>query len=134
MRAVVLANQSTINLLNQEFVNVWVLKYELEVMRDKVGLAKMPSLAREIVKVWKPISPVDSLVISPDLDLIGLQRLHDLVYEKRDDVTAKSNVKPELTRQSLVDSYRDFLKASLKGDRPGVNGLADVSARSPANK
>ncbi len=97
-------------------------------MRDELGLANVAPLPRAIIRGWQPNLVVDCLVISPDLDLLGCQPLHDLYYEKRSDLTVKPTVKPGITRRGVTLAYRDFLTASLKGDRPGLNGSATGSA------
>ncbi len=114
--------------MNREFVNVWVLNYELKLMREELELANVAPLPRAIIKGWSPNLVVDCLVISSDLDLLGCQPLHDLYYEKRSDLTTKPIVKPGITPRDVLLGYRHFLTASLKGDRPGLNGSATGSA------
>ncbi len=75
-------------------------------MREKLGLANVAPLPRTIIKGWQQKSPVDCLVISPDLELLGRQPANDL---------------PGLTRRDKVLAYRDFLTASQNGDHPGLN-------------
>ena len=93
-------------------------------MREELGLANVAPLPRAIIKGWQPNLVVASLVISPDLDLIGYQRYDDLSYEKRSDLTTKPIVKPGITPRDVLLGYRHFLTASLNGDRPGLNGSA----------
>ena len=88
-------------------------------MRDELGLANVAPLPRAIIKGWSPNLVVDCLVISSDLDLLGCQPLHGLYYEKRSNLTVKPTAKPGITRRGVMLAYRDFLTASLKGDRPG---------------
>ncbi len=56
------------------------------------------------IKGWKPHSPVDSLVFSPDLKLLGRQPTNDLVFAGPD----------------MVALYDKFLKDSLTGAEPGL--------------
>ena len=108
MRAVVLSDQAIIDRLNRDFVNVWVLNRELKVMRLQLGLDNLAPLPSAIVHGWQPHSPVDCLVISPDLELLGCQPVNDMPR----------------TAMAKIRAYKDFLTSSLEGDRPGLNGSA----------
>ncbi len=102
MRAVVLSKKSVIDHLNQNFVNVWVLNYDLKKMRDERGIDNLPPLAKSIINSWKQHSPVDCLVISPELKLLGRQPVNELF-------------------SSGGFSYRAFLDHSVQGKRPGLS-------------
>ena len=82
-------------------------------MREKLGLANVAPLPRTIIKGWQQNSPVDCLVMSPDLELLGRQPVNDLLAK----LTNPGDVLLE---------YRSFLTASQNGDRPGLN--AEVPA------
>ncbi len=102
MRAVVLSRKPIIDRLNQDFVNVWVLNYDLKKMRDERGIDNLPLLAKTIINSWKQHSPVDCLVISPELKLLGRQPVNELF-------------------SSGGFSYRAFLDHSVQGKRPGLS-------------
>ena len=69
--------------MNENFINAWVSNVELErtpskqkfmVLRRQQGFKpvdKTRPLAQAIMKGWKKFSPADSLVISPELELMG---------------------------------------------------------------
>ena len=69
--------------MNENFINAWVSNVELErtpfkqkfmALRRQQGFKpfdKMHPLAQAIMKGWKKNSPADSLVISPELELMG---------------------------------------------------------------
>ena len=69
--------------MNENFINVWVLNSQLErspytktaiALRRKYNFKpfdKTRPLAQAIVKGWKKHSPADSLILSPDLELMG---------------------------------------------------------------
>ena len=103
MRAVVLSNDRIIKLLNEKFVNTWVLNTNLKRLREAKGIDGMQPLARTIVSGWKQHSPVDCLVISPDLELIGRQPVNELIMMNNMEV-----------------GYQRFLAESLEGKRPGL--------------
>ena len=62
---------------------------------------KMHPLAQAIMKGWKKHSPSDSLIISPDLELMGRQPVNDLIGA------------------NMGQRYLTFLKESLEGKLPG---------------
>ena len=92
-------------MLNQDFVNVWVLNTDMKRLREKRGRANLPPLIGAIVDGWKAGSPVDSLVLSPQLELLGRHPANDLVYAGPD----------------FAAAYRDFLQASVNGERPDLD-------------
>ena len=102
MRAVALSDDQNIKLLNENFINTWVLNTDMKRLRDAKTLDDLPPLTRVIVQGWKRFSPVDCLIISPELELMGRQPVN------------------ELPLRNKAKQYRLFLSESLVGKRPGV--------------
>ena len=112
MRAVVLSNDRIIKFLNENFINTWVSNVELErtpfkkefmALRRQQGFKpfdKMHPLAQAIMKGWKKRSPSDSLILSPDLELMGRQPVNEISGD-------------------WAEGYLTFLKESLAGKLPG---------------
>ena len=111
MRAVVLSNDRIIESLNEKFVNTWVLNTDMKRLREAKGIDGMQPLARTIISGWKRHSPVDCLVISPDLELMGRQPVNELF-------NAINN---------MEEAYRRFLVESLEGKRPGLGSTRHVA-------
>ena len=111
MRAVVLSNDRIIESLNEKFVNTWVLNTDMKRLREAKGIDGMQPLARTIISGWKQHSPVDCLVISPDLELMGRQPVNELF-------NAINNMEA---------AYRRFLVESLEGKRPGLSSTRHVA-------
>jgi hypothetical protein len=85
-------------------VNVWVLNHELKQMRAELGIDNVAPLPRAIINGWKPGSPVDCLVVSPELELLGRQPVNELLsFGSRS-----------------VEKYKEFLTASLDGKYPDL--------------
>ena len=99
--------------MNENFINTWVSNVELErtpnkqalmVLRRQQGFKpfdKMHPLAQAIAKGWKKRSPSDSLILSPDLELMGRQLVNDLIGA------------------NMGQRYLTFLKEALDGKLPG---------------
>lgn len=87
---------------------MWVRNAELRRMRDSQGFEGMPPLARTIIgHKWRR-GPVDTWVISPELEAIGHVAVNDyLDNNRREDGTLES------------ENYLLFLAESLKGKLPG---------------
>lgn len=130
MRAVVLSQDETIEFLNENFINVWVSNVVLErtsVMRDYAAqrfedgsralFNRTHPLAEAVMKGWKEHSPVDCLIISPDLELMGRQLLNELL-----DVGG-----------NLHNDYLAFLKEALDGKQPGLGNLI-LTRESPSEE
>ena len=125
MRAVVLSNNRVIEFLNENFINTWVSNFELErtpnkkaymAVRREQGfkpLDRMHPLAQGIMKGWKERSPSDSLILSPDLELMGRQPVNDLIGA------------------NMGQRYLTFLKEALDGKLPGFG--EDTSESEPLN-
>ena len=73
-------------------------------MRLKLGLDNVSPLPRAIIMGWQQGSPVDCLVISPDLKLLGRQPVNEI----------------PATAAAGIDAYNGFLTSSLAGDQPGL--------------
>lgn len=74
---------------------------------------KTHPLAQAIMKGWKERSPSDSLILSPDLELMGRQPVNDLLGS------------------SMAESYLTFLQEALTGKLPGFG--EDTSEPEPLN-
>ena len=125
MRAVVLSQDPIIEFLNENFINTWVSNFELErtpnkrdymAVRRQHGYKpfdKMHPLAQAIMKGWKEHSPSDSLILSPDLELMGRESVNDLIGA------------------NMRQHYLTFLKEALDGKLPGFG--EDTSEPEPLN-
>ena len=71
-------------------------------LRDTKTLDEIPLLIQTVIRNWKKHSPVDCLIISPELQLMGRQPVN------------------ELPSRNKAAQYRLFLSESLEGKRPGV--------------
>ncbi|MXZ01999.1 hypothetical protein F4Y93_15670, partial [Candidatus Poribacteria bacterium] len=101
--------------MNENFINAWVLNSQLErtpytktaiALRRKYDFKpfdKTRPLAQAIEKGWKKHSPADSLVISPNLELMG-----------------RLPVNERHPPYNGAKGYRLFLQESLDGKRPGL--------------
>ena len=115
MRAVVLSDDRVIEFLNENFINTWVpnselgrvpsLRNPIAKRREREGKTFDTShaLAQAIMKGWKEKSPADSLVISPEFELMGRQPVNDLLFSG-----------------DWVKRYMTFLKLSLDGKYYGL--------------
>ena len=108
MRAVALSDDKNIKLLNANFINTWVLNTDMKRLRAAKALDDMPPLTRVILQSWKRHSPVDCLIVSPELELIGRQPVN------------------ELPSRNKAARYHLFLVESLEGKRPGVGEKAQM--------
>lgn len=121
MRAGVLSDDKVIKFLNDNFINVWVSNVELErTPRKQAYMAKRrrelakpfdrtQPLAKAIMEGWQEHSPVDCLVISPELDVMGKIPLHEFFDECDQNHIAE------------VEGYLAFLKDSIDVKFPGFN-------------
>ena len=108
-----------IEFLNENFINTWVSNVELErTPRKKAYMAKRPKrksktfnrthpLAQAIMNGWKEDSPVDCMVISPELDVMGKLPLNDFFND-----CSQKGISDE-------DGYLAFLNDSLDAKFPG---------------
>jgi len=88
--------------LNENFINTWVLNTDMKRLRNANTIDDLPPLIQIIVQGWKRHSPVDCLIISPELELIGRQPVN------------------ELPLRNKAAQYHFFLSEALEGKRPGV--------------
>ena len=112
MRAVALSNDRIIDFLNENFINTWVPNSELgrtPSLRDPIAKRReregrtfdtSHALAQAIMKGWKKHSPVDTLIISPEFEVIGKQPINDIGWP-------------------MDELYLTFLKDSIAGKLPG---------------
>ena len=110
MRAVVLSDERIIEFLNENFINTWIRNIDLRHMRDTIGFDGISPLARTIMsnKWWR--GPVDTWVISPELEAIGHVAVNDyLGNNRREDGIVES------------ENYLLFLADSLAGKLPGFS-------------
>ena len=122
MRTGVLSKNAIIEFLNENFINTWVENAEL----GRTGSLQAPiakrreregktfntnhALARAIMRGWVKGSPVDCFVISYDFDLMGSVDFNEFLDNLK---------RPE----DEPMAYMQFLKASLKGKRPGLGDI-----------
>ena len=118
MRAVALSDDRNIEFLNENFINTWVLNTDMKRLRDAKGIDAMPPLTRTIVRAWKRLSPVDCLIISPALELMGRQPVNELSRHNR---------------HKRAEHYRLFLIESLAGKRPGLSEKDQIRLASSRN-
>ncbi len=103
MRAVVLSNEQNIKFLNENFINTWVLNTDMKRLRDAKKIEH--PLASTIIHAWKKHSPVDCLIISPTLELMGRQPVNELLAQGY---------------FALAQNYHTFLVEALARKLPGV--------------
>ena len=122
MRAVVLSDERIIEFLNENFINTWVRNAELRRMRDSQGFEGMPPLARTIItNKWRR-GPVDTWVISPELEAIGHVAVNEyLDNNRREDGILES------------ENYRLFLEDSLADKLPGF-GNTVITPEQPSQR
>ena len=112
--------------MNENFINTWVPNSELGRVpsllepiakrREREGKTFDTShaLAQAIMKGWKKGSPADSLVISPEFELMGRQPVNELLFSR-----------------NTSARYLMFLQESLTGKLPGL--VDDTSRPEPIN-
>ena len=79
------------------------------------GVDTTHPLAQTIINGWEIHSPVDSLVISPELEVMGRQDANRLDEDSRD------------RGLSEAEGYRLFLSEALEGKRPGLGRIVLTS-------
>ena len=79
--------------------------------RSFKGVDTTHALAQAIVNGWQLHSPVDCLVISPDLELMGRQLVNELDQDSRD------------RGLSETEGYHLFLSEALEGKNPGLGRI-----------
>ncbi len=112
MRAVVLSDDRIINYLNENYINTWIRTIELRKMRDTLGYQQIYPLAWTIISHKWRRGPVDSWIISPELEAIGHVPINEYLGEnRREDGTLES------------ENYLLFLQDSLSGKLPGLGNI-----------
>ena len=121
MRTGVLSNENIIAFLNENFINTWVANADLgrsgslqepiekRRKRENITFDTNNSLVKAIMKGWAKGSPVDTIVVSSDCELMG-----SLDYNEFLD---------NLGRMHDVDGYQLFLNDTLEGKRPGLGDV-----------
>ena len=104
MRAVVLSDRRNIEFMNENFINTWVFNLDLQRLRDVQGMDAIHPLSRTIIQEWTRESSIDSLIISPELEIIGRQPVNELLSEDR---------------KIWAEAYHAFLVNALAGKLPG---------------
>jgi hypothetical protein len=100
LRAGPLSDTSNIELLNDRFVNTWVLNKTVPERRDKASSADTRRLSEAVLDAKQKGSPVDCLVLTPDLALVAVREVHDLLDGRH--------------IGSWPARYRDFLAGALE--------------------
>lgn len=80
------------------------------------GVDTTHPLAQAIINGWQLHSPVDCLVISPVLELMGRQLVNQLRHDSKD------------SGLSEIEWYRLFLSEALEGKRPGLGRIVLTDA------
>lgn len=81
MRAGPLSHNRVIQTLNEGFITTWVLKSTVPGLRDKAANADTRLLAKAVLDARQKKSPVDCVVLSPDLKLISVLAFNDFNKE-----------------------------------------------------
>jgi len=111
--------------LNAHFINTWVSnvafgrtpnKRAYIAQRSLKGVDTTHPLAQAIISGWEIHSPVDCLIISPELKLMGRQDANRLRGDSRD------------RGLSEEEGYRLFLSEALEGKRPGLGRIVLTAA------
>lgn len=107
--------------MNENFINTWVsnadlgrsgsLQEPIEKRREREGITfdTNNSLVKAIMKGWAKGSPVDTIIVSPDFELMGCLDYNEFL--------------DNLGRMHDVDGYQLFLNDSLEAKRPGLGDL-----------
>ena len=112
--------------MNEHFINTWVSnvafgrtpnKRAYTAQRGFKGVDTTHPLAQTIVNGWQLHSPVDCLVISPELELMGRQLVNELNRDSMD------------RGLSETEGYRLFLSEALEGKSPGLGRIVLTHAR-----
>jgi hypothetical protein len=82
LRAGPLSDTSNIELLNDRFVNTWALNNTVKDRRDKAATADTRRLAQVLLDAKLKGSPVDCLVLTPDLTLVTVRETGYLLDSK----------------------------------------------------
>lgn len=88
MRAGPLSDKAVIDYLNGNFINTWVLNVTVPGLRDQAA-ADTRRLASAVLGAKQKGSPVDCVVLSPDLALLDVQPVNDLLVVHRAEVIVR---------------------------------------------
>ncbi len=114
MRAGPLSHTSVVELLNEDFINTWVLAKHLESIAETTTSAPVRKAALLLAK--KNLVPVDSFALSPDGDFLSAMWAEDMYPFSPID---RSRVPRDRPRRNLPEKmYADFLKSALKAYPP----------------
>ena len=109
--------------MNEHFINTWVSNVAFgrtpnkraylakRIQHGFKGVDTTHPLAQAIISGWELHSPVDSLVISSELEVMGRQDANRLHEDSRD------------RGLSEAEGYRLFLSEALEGKRPGLDRI-----------
>ena len=123
MRAVALSDEQNIKFLNAHFINTWVSNVALgrtpnkraylaqRIQHGFAGVDTTHPLVQAIINGWEIHSPIDCLVISPELELMGRQDANRLRGDSRE------------RGLSETEGYHLFLSEALEGKRPGLGRI-----------
>jgi hypothetical protein len=100
LRAGPLSDATVVHYLNANYINTWVLKPTLPILRDKAATAETRRLATAVLGAKQPASPVDCLVLTPDCQVIAVRPVHELLSGRVGD--------------GLVVKYHAFLAGALE--------------------
>jgi hypothetical protein len=78
LRAGPLSDKTVIQQLNDNFISTWVLNSTLSTLRDNGASADTRRLATAVLGARQKSSPVDCLVLTPDLAVVAVRPVHDL--------------------------------------------------------
>jgi hypothetical protein len=70
-----------IDLLNKSFTSTWVLKPTLPKLRDQAA-TDAGRLAAAVLGAKQKGSPVDCVILSPDLTVLDVRPVHDLLHDQ----------------------------------------------------
>lgn len=112
MRAGVLSDERIINFLNENYINTWIRSVELKRLHETIEVEQIPPLAHTIISNKWRRGPVDTWIITPELETIGHVDVNDYLGDnRREDETLES------------ENYLLFLKDSLAGKLPGLGNI-----------
>jgi hypothetical protein len=99
LRAGPLSDKRIAQLVNAKCINTWVLNKRLPSLRDNAEDSEAQALAFAILAGRQPHSPVDSMVLTPDLRLISVQAANDILGQPR---------------EALLKTYEEFLTVAFE--------------------
>ena len=79
MRAGPLSDDTVIELLNEAFVNAWVLRKDLPAIRETATTPEQRQLTEAIINARLAGSPVDCMVFSSHLRMLACEPVHGIL-------------------------------------------------------